>query len=489
MKKVVVVGGGIGGLAVAALLLNDNYQVTVIEKNKTLGGRARFLKLKNFYFDMGPSWYMMPEVFEKFFKLFDKKVSDFYKLKKLKNHYRVFFEDKTIIDITDDIKKTLLTFKKYEKDGDKKLKKILQKAKFIYEQSMKNLVFEDYKNPLKLIKPKIIVNLLKFNLFQSFHDYIKNIIKNKKLQQILEYTTVFLGGSPDNTPAFYQLVTHADLNIGNYYPIGGMYQIVEALKKIIVDKKGIIKTGEEVCQVEIKKSKIIKIITNKNIYPCDIIVVNADYPHFETKILPPKYQTYKEKYWKNKVFSPSAFLIYLGIKDKLSKSKHHNLFFTDDWENHFEQVYIKKEIPQNPSFYWHVPSKTDPHLAPKNHHSVMILVPMPPDLFLSKNQQKIFYRRIINKFADLNEIDNIEKKIIVKKIFQAKDFVKEYNSTFGCAFGLAHTLFQTAVFRPKNYSAKIKNLFYVGHYTNPGVGVPPVIISSQIVYNLIKNEK
>lgn len=354
---------------------------------------------------------------------------------------------------------------------------------------MKNLVFENYKNIFKLIKPEIIKDLLKFNLFQSLHQYIKKIIKNKKLQKILEYTTVFLGGSPYNTPAFYQLVAHADFNLGIYYPIGGIYKIVESLEKLAKENGVNIKTNEEVIKVKIKNKKITEIITNKNSYYSDFVVVNADYPFFETKILPEKYQTYKREYWAKKIFSPSCFLIYLGIKDELKKSQHHNLFFTNNWNDHFKSVYEKKSIPENPSFYWHIPSKTDKSMAPKNHHSVMILVPMPPGLYLTKYQEKIFYKKIINKFSELNEIRNIEKKIIVKKIFQAKDFLKDYNSTNGSAFGIAHTLFQTAIFRPKNFSKKIKNLFYVGHHTNPGVGMPPVLISSQIVYNLIKNEK
>lgn len=487
-KNIIIIGGGIGGLATAALLGKDGYNVTVIEKNKIVGGRARFLKLNGFYFDMGPSWYMMPEVFENYFKLFNKKTSDFYQLKKLDINYRVFFEDGKKIDIFSNKEKNLKTFKKLEKDGDIKLKKILNNAKFIYEESMKQLVFSDYKNIIKLLKPNILINLTKFNLFQSLHSYIKKIIKNDKLQKILEYTTVFLGGSPYNTPAFYQLVAHADLNLGIYYPIGGMYKIVEALKKLCKQNSVSIITNEEVNKVFIKNKLIYKIKTNKNnYYHGDIFVVNADYPYFEINFLEKKYQVNDKKNWEKKVFSPSAFLIYLGIKDQLKKSHHHNLFFTSNWEKHFKNVYENKKIPENPSFYYHIPSKTDQSMALKDHHSVMILVPMPPNLFLNNNETEMFYKKILNKFAQINNIKNIEEKIVAKKIFQAKDFVNDYNSYFGSAFGIAHTLFQTALFRPKNFSSKIKNLFYVGHHTNPGVGIPPVLISSQIVYNLIKN--
>ncbi|MFN4212793.1 MAG: phytoene desaturase family protein, partial [Microgenomates group bacterium] len=332
-----------------------------------------------------------------------------------------------------------------------------------------------------------IKNLIKFNLFQSLHDYIKNIFKNEKLQKILEYTTVFLGGSPYNTPAFYQLVAHADLNLGIYYPVGGIYKIVESLAKL-AKKYGVkILTNQEVIRVRIENGLLKKVYTKNKAYNGDIVIVNADYPFFETKILPKNHQTYPKKYWEKKVFSPSAFLIYLGIKDTLSKSQHHNLYFTQNWQDHFNQVYQYKKIPENPSFYYHVPSKTDSTMAPKNCHSIMILVPTAPNLFFNKKKEVEFTNKIIKKFSQINNIKNIEEKIIVKKIFHSKNFLDDYNSTQGAAFGLAHTLFQTAIFRPKNFSKKIKNLFYVGHHTNPGVGMPPVLISSQIVYNLIKN--
>ena len=351
---------------------------------------------------------------------------------------------------------------------------------------MKHLVFESYKNPLKLAKPKIIKNLIEFNLFQTLHDHIKNIFKNEKIQKILEYTAVFLGGSPYNTPAFYQLIAHADLNLGIYYPMGGIYKIIEALK--ILAKKYNIKilTNQEVKKVKLKNRLIKKVYTKNRAYDSDIVVVNADYPFFETKILPKEYQNYPRNYWNKKIFSPSAFLIYLGIKDPLKSSKHHNLYFTQNWQDHFNQVYQYKKIPKNPSFYYHVPSKTDPSMAPKNHHSVMILVPTSPNLFFNKKKEIEFAHKIIKKFAQINNIKNIEEKIIVKKVFHSKNFVEDYNSTQGAAFGLAHTLFQTAIFRPKKFSKKIKNLFYVGHHTNPGVGMPPVLISSQIVYNLVR---
>lgn len=490
MKKVVIVGGGIGGLATACLLAKDGFLVTLIEKNKILGGRARKLKLKDFYFDMGPSWYMMPEVFADFFKKFGKKVSEFYQLKKLNVNYRVFFSDGKLIDIYSDLKKNLKTFKKEEENGDIKLKNYLKEAEFIYKIGTKKLVFNDYKNPFSLIEKETLLNIFKFDLLRSFHDLIKSKFKNQYLQKILEFTTVFLGGSPYNTPAFYKLISYADFILGTYYPIGGIYKVIEALEKIAKDHGVLIKTNEEVKKVKIFNDKITKLKTNKSDYSADIVVVNADYHFFETKILPKKYQTYDESYWSKKTMSPAVFLIYFGIKDNLENFQHHNLYFNLSWEEHFNQVFKEKKLPKNPNFYFHIPSKTDKNMAPSGCHSVMILAPIACGLNLTNNQKKDFKEKILNKFAEIGKIKDINKKIIVEKIFTIDDFEKDYHAFQGAAFGLAHTLFQTAIFRPKNFSKKLKNLYYVGQYTNPGVGMPPALISAQIVENLIlKNEK
>ncbi|BCX14602.1 MAG: phytoene dehydrogenase [Patescibacteria group bacterium] len=487
-KKVVVVGGGIGGLATASLLAKDGYSVTLIEKNSTLGGRARKLETGGFTFDMGPSWYMMPEVFENYFSLFGKKVSDFYKLKRLKTHYRVFFDDGKKIDITSDIKKNLNLFAQFEENGDKKLREILDEAKRVYNKSMESLVFESYKNPFSLVKKDVLLNLISFDLFQSLHNYIKKRIKSPYLQKILEFTTVFLGGSPFNTPAFYKLVAHADFDLGIYYPVGGIYKVVNALESLARSNNVRIILNESVVKVSFSGKSIKKVITNRSSYDSDFVVVNADYAFFETNILPKSFRTYDKDFWNDRVLSPSAFLLYLGFDGNINKSSHHNLYFTSSWERNFDEVYNDPRIPDNPSFYWHIPSKTDSSLAPKGCSSVMILVPISPKVSFSKSSLKNFSDRIIDTFAKINNISNIESKILFKKVFYSKDFIKDYNSFKGSAFGIAHTLSQTAIFRPKNFSKKVDNLFYVGHHTNPGIGMPPVIISSQIVYNLIKNE-
>ncbi len=486
-KKVVVIGAGVSGLATAALLAKDGYQVTVLEKNSFLGGRASYFIKKGYFFDKGPSWYMMPEVFDNFFSLFGKKTTDFYQLRRLNIHHKVFFSPKETYEISDDLEKNIKMFEKLEKGAGKKLKAYLKESQFIYENSMKDLVMLDYCSIFPLLKPKLIYYLLRFNLFKNLHSHVRKYFTNKSLQKILEFTTVFLGGSPYNTPAFYSLVAHADFNLGIFYPIGGIHQVIKALLKLCQDYKVEILGNHQVSKVIVRNQKIKEVKVGKKSFFGEIFICSMDYRNFEVNLLPKDYQTYDKDFWDKKTLSPSAFIIYLGINKKLQNVEHHNLYFDQSWESHFENVYQKKDWPENPSYYVHIPSKTDSGVAPKNSETLMFLVPVAPGLKDDQTIREEFSQKILTHFETLIG-EKITPYIEVKRIYAHRDFINEYNSFMGSAFGLAHTLDQTAIFRPKNKSKKLTNLYYVGQYTNPGVGVPICLLSSQIVRNLIRKD-
>jgi len=483
-KQIFIIGAGIGGLATGALLANRGFRVTILEKNNFIGGRASTYKEKGFTFDKGPSWYMMPEVFEKYFSQFNKKTSDYYKLIRLKENYKVFFETKNTYTIKADMKENIKLFNKTEKNGGAKLTEYLKQSKYLYNTSMKNMVYLDYDNPAQLLNIPLILNMPRLKLFSSFHSLVSKYFKNKELQKILEFTTVFLGGSPYNTPAFYSLVSHADLNLGIYYPEGGINKIIQALQELCREQGVNIKLNQEVTELKIENSKISKIFTKSDIFDADIVISNADYQFTETKLLPPLSQTHSDKYWSKKILSPSAFIVYLGINKKLKNISHHNLYFNSSWETHFEKVFKQRQWPENPSYYVHAPSLTDSGVCPKGSETLMFLVPIAPGLNDTDEIRYEFSKKILDHFESLIS-EKFTKNIVVKKIYSHRDFKKEYNSYLGTAFGIAHTLLQTGPFRPKNKSGKIKNLFYVGQYTNPGIGLPPSLISSQITGNLI----
>jgi phytoene desaturase len=335
---------------------------------------------------------------------------------------------------------------------------------------------------------------LKLQMFESLDSYVSKEFNDHRLKKVLEYTMVFLGGSPKNTPALYSLMSHVDINKGVYYPLGGMIEIVNALEKLCKQNGVKIIKGTEVKKIITKddtKSRTTSpgvLTKNGKIFNADIILVSSDYKEAETKLLHKKHSIYSEDYWKKKTMGPSALLFYIGLNKKLKSIKHHNLFLADQWDEHFDQIYKNPAWPTNPSYYVSCPSKSDISVAPKGKENLFFLIPVANELNDNDAERERMFNRVINDFEKRTK-ENIKEKIVVKRIFSQRDFKKEYNSYKGTALGLAHTLFQTAVFRPAHRSKKVKNLYYTGSYTHPGIGVPMVLISSQIVANKIENEQ
>lgn len=484
-KKVVIVGGGIGGLSTAALLAKNGYRVTVLEKNEILGGRARKYVENGYTFDMGPSWYMMPDVFKSYFKLLGKDINDYLDLKKLPVHYKVFYDNGNTYTINENLEDVKSQFEKAEKGAGDNLKKYLEKSEKLYQLATDKMVFFDYKTLWPLIKPSLLFKLPIISLLKSFHKDIASYFKNPELQKIIEFTTVFLGGSPYNTPAFYELISHTDFNQGIFYPQGGIFKIIEALEKICLEFGVEIKTSTEVKEIIVEDGLAKKVVCEQDSYETDFVVCNADYRFVETQLLDKKWQTHNDNYWNKKTLSPSGLIIYLGLDKKFTKLEHHNLYFNNSWEKGFEAVYKEPSWPDKPSYYVHVPSRTDSSVAPENHETMMILVPVAAGLNDSDDIREKHTNEVIKHLEGIAG-EAITPHIKLMRIYSHRDFIADYNSFKGCAFGLAHTLTQTAMFRPKNFSKRVGNLYFVGQYTNPGVGMPTTLISSQITVNLIE---
>lgn len=486
-RTCIVVGGGLGGLATAALLAEQGHHVTVLEKNAQVGGRASVLKLQGYTFDMGPSWYMMPEVFAQFFALFGKTIPDVYQLERLQTHYKVFFEGGRQYAIKSDGAANMRLFSELEPDGGIKLDRFLKESKYLYDQALSQLIMLNYRSLRPLLNPVLVARILSYDLFRSFHDYTKRAFRNPDLQKMLEFTTVFLGGSPYNTPAFYRLIAHADYTLGIYHPMGGMYKIVEAVQQLAIERGVIIKTNQDVTRIETVGRQAVAVHTQDQRYPADLVVANADYHYCETQLLDSTVQTHRQAYWDKAVVSPSAFLMYLGVKGKLPQLEHHNLYFGANWDEHFAAVYQDRQWPRDPSYYVHCPSRTDHSLAPADGETVIVLVPVAAGLADTPEIRRRFLQQILRHLSSLIG-EEIEPRLAAEQLFTVNDFAQRYHAYRGSAFGLAHTLWQTAVFRPKNFSRKVRNLYYVGQYTNPGVGVPMVLLSAQIVAKMVKDD-
>lgn len=485
-KKVIVIGAGFGGLSSAALLAKKGYEVVILEKNSSLGGRAMQFSEKGFTFDMGPSWYMMPEVFERYFSHFGKTPDSFYKLVHLDPHYRIFFGKDDTIDMLPDKEKNFETFEKIEPGSVKKIKKYLDKSHELYDIAMKYFVYKNYDSVFDMFDIKFAGVAAKMPVLSTMNSYISKYVKDDKLKKILLYTTVFIGGVPDNTPALYTLMSHIDFNVGVFYPMGGMYSIVQALSDLCDEQKVTIHVNTPVEKINITNGKAVSVTAGGKEYKADIILSNADMPFTELELLDEEYRTYPKSYWENKTIAPSAFILYLGVKGKVKNLKHHTLFFTYDWEKHFATMYRKPEWPEEPSMYICSPSKTDPSVAPEGDENLFVLVPIAPGLDDTPEIRKNYEQKVIGILEEtLGE--SIHDRLVVKKTLSIRDYESLYNAYKGTALGLAPNFFQTAFFRPNNRSKKVQNLFYVGQDTLPGVGVPMALISAELAIERIQD--
>lgn len=483
-KKLLIIGAGISGLATAALLAKDGYDVTILEKNDRIGGRAMVFEEQGFHFDMGPSWYQMPEVYENFFAHFGKKSSDFYNLKKLDPQYRMFFDDRTI-DISSHLEQNLQLFETLEPGITQKLKKYLDASKEQYDIALKHILYRNFSSLTDFFNKEMMQVGSKMKIFENFEKYVSRLTSNKTIQKVLLYPILFVGNSPKNSPALFSLFSHIDLGIGVFYPMGGMGKFIEALKSLC-DEYGVkIQTNQEVVTIEVKDKYAQKVITKSSEFTAEIIISNADYPQTEIKLLDLKSQTYPQKYWQNKHIAPSAFVIYLGIKGTLKNLQHHNLYLAENWEKHFNSL-SKKDWPEHPSYYISCPSKTDPSVAPKDCENVFITVQISPHIQDTLELREVYFQKIISHLEKITQ-EKIQSRIIYKRIFSKNDYADVYNAYQGTAIGLSQTFWQTTIFRPQNKSKKVNNLYYVGQYTNPGIGMPMCLISAELVVKRINN--
>lgn len=486
-KTIAIIGGGVGGLATAALLAKDGYAVHLFEKNKHLGGRANILKEKGFTFDLGPSWYLMPDVFERFFNNFEYSADDLIDLKPIAPQYRIFFEDRSQIDIPREPAKARVMFEKIEKGAGKKFDQFLKESKFKYDLAIKDVLYKNADSIFDFFSWNLLKHGRELHALQSMQDYVGSFFKNERLQQILQYTLVFLGGSPANTPALYSLMTHVDFNLGVYYPMGGFYKVVESMVRIAKEQGVQFHTGAEISQILVTNGKATGIKVGKKTIPFDAIVANADYAHTESLFSDESQKMFDQDYWEQKTLAPSAFLLFLGIKGDVPDLLHHNISFGKNWMSHFEEIFTKPEWPQNPSLYINVPSKTDPSVAPKGHHNMMVLVPVAAGLQDSEAWKKGYAEFILGYMKEQLGID-IKDSIVYQKIFSVSDFAATYNSYKGNALGgLNHTLMQTGPFRPPNKHKYVKNLFFAGANTVPGIGVPPSLISAELARDRVRS--
>jgi phytoene desaturase len=489
-NRALVIGAGFAGLSAASFLAKKGWSVTIVEKNEMPGGRARKFEAEGFTFDMGPSWYWMPDVFEKYFGSFGKKVSDFYELQRLDPSYRVYFE-KATWDLPANYEALKNLFESIEPGAANALDLFLAEAKYKYEVGVGKLVYQPSISITEFIDYELIKGVFKLDVFQSMKTHIARYFKHPYIQFLMEFPVLFLGALPENTPALYSLMNYADIKGGTWYPQNGMYSIVDGMVKVAKSLGVQFKLGEEVMHVEVENGTANKVVTRlndtgiENIYSFDVLIGAGDYHHIETNLLEKKYQSYSKKYWDSRVLAPSSLLFYVGLNKKLNGVTHHSLFFDTDFSVHGNEIYNNPMWPSNPLFYASVPSVTDASVAPVGCENLFLLIPIAAGLEGDTAEIREKYFNILMDRLEKKWGQSIKDAIIYKRSYAVADFKNDYHSFKGNAYGLANTLLQTAFLKPSCKSKKVKNLYYTGQLTVPGPGVPPSLISGEVVANLI----
>ena len=481
-KKVIVIGAGFSGLSSATYLAEEGYDVTIIEKNESAGGRCSKFDADGFMFDMGPSWYWMPDVFEKYFGDFGKKPSDYYDLKRLDPSYRIFFDKGDEIDMPASMPALEILFESLEKGAAKNLRTFLKQAKYKYETGMNDFVHRPSHSIFEFMDVRLIPLAYKLDLFKSLQSHVASLFKNEKIRKILEFPVYFLGALPSRTPAMYSLMNYADLVLGTWYPMGGMHKIIEGMEALAIEKGVKFLYNEEIEKINLEDKLVREVCTKSKNYHCDILIASADYEHVEQKLLPPASRKYDKKYWDSRTMAPSSVIFYLGIAKKLKNLLHHNLFFDRSFEKFGDEIYTHPQWPSEPLFYVCCPSVTDTSVAPEDKENLFILIPVAPGIEDTEAQREACFEQVMTRLENITG-QLIKEHIIYKKSFAHKDFKDRYNAFKGNAYGLANTLKQTATLKPSIKNPKVKNLYYTGQLTVPGPGVPPSLISGKVVAN------
>ncbi len=488
MKKVIVIGSGFAGLSAASFMAKAGWDVTLLEKHLQPGGRAQKFEAEGFTFDMGPSWYWMPDVFERYFNSFGKKVADYYSLKRLDPSYSVYYPENKI-DIPADYDALKNLFESIEIGAADKLDKFIAEAAYKYEVGVKKLVFKPSLSILEFADIELAKGVLKLDVFTSMKKHVSKYFTHPQLVELMEFPVLFLGALAQNIPALYSLMNYADIKLGTWYPAGGLNTVATAMHKIAAELGVKSMFGQNVTSINIENGKAVSVSTNTNagdqIFLADAIISAADYHFTETKLLPEKSRTYTQAYWDKRVMAPSSLLYYVGLNRKLKNISHHSLFFDVDFDKHGKEIYDTPMWPTEPLFYLCASSVTDSTVAPEGGENLFFLIPVAAGLTGDDEalRDKYFYK-IVKRFEEKTG-EKILESIIYKRSYSVTDFINDHNAFKGNAYGLANTLKQTAILKPSMKSKKVSNLFYAGQLTVPGPGVPPALISGEVVANQV----
>jgi phytoene desaturase len=486
-QQAIVIGSGFAGMSVATFLAHEGWDVTVLEKHDQPGGRARQLKADGFTFDMGPSWYWMPDVFEHYFNQFGKKVSDYYELKRLDPSYRIYYPN-DVIDIPADYEGMKTLFETIETGAGKRLDQFMEEAAYKYEVGIEKLVYKPGLSLTEFADMDLVKGIFKLDVFASMKTHVRKYFSDPRLRELMEFPVLFLGALPEKIPALYSLMNYADVKLGTWYPMGGMYEIVKAMHQLAEEKGVKFLFNHNVESITTSDEVATGVVANETYFEADVVISGADYHFTDTHLLNHHYQSYSEAYWNNRVMAPSCLLYYVGINKRLNNVPHHSLFFDTNFEKHGQEIYDDPKWPSEPLFYVSATTVTDPSGAPEGCENLFFLIPVASGLRGDTEEiREQYFQQIIQRFEQ-RVGEPILDSIVYKRSYSVSDFISDYNAFRGNAYGLANTLMQTAILKPSCRSRKVTNLYYTGQLTVPGPGVPPSLISGEVVAKLVNKQ-
>ena len=487
MAEVVVIGAGFSGLAASAFLAKAGHKVTVLEKHDGPGGRARVFRDKGYLFDMGPSWYWMPDLFERFFANFGYEVSDLYELKRLDPGYRVVWHEGDYWDIPAGVEKLEKFFEAQEIGAGGALQKFLEETGYIYRSAYEDYLFRPSLSFFEFVDPRLVREIFRLRMHRSMASYGRSFFSHPRLARLVEWPVLFLGASAKDTSAMYSLMSYADLALGTWYPMGGMGEIIKGMVKVAEELGVNFQFNQEVEQIHIEGGRASGVRTEGGLVRADAVLASADYHHVESKMLPKKYRQYDDSYWEKRVMSPSSLLFYLGLDEELSELPHHTLFFDRDLDRHMDAVYKDPEWPKEPLFYACSTSATDPTVAPEGKSTLFLLIPLAPGLEDSEEERETIYRKVMKRL-EAHVGRPLQDKVEVKHSYGVRDFKGDYGAYKGNAYGMANTLLQTGPLKPKLKSEKLPGLYFAGQLTVPGPGMPPSLVSGELSARVLSKE-
>lgn len=479
MSHVIVIGAGFSGLAAACHLAKGGAHVTLVERHDQPGGRARAFTEDGFRFDMGPSWYWMPDLFERFFAEFGKKVEDYYDLVRLDPSYRVVWPGGDAWEVPAGLDALRDFFDGHEPGAGEQLDRFVEQTRYIYEQANGDYLFRPSLSFFEFVDPRLVKELFRLRMLRSMSAYAREFFTHERLARLVEWPVLFLGASSKETSAMYSLMSYADMALGTWYPMGGMHKIIEAMVQVATDLGVEFCYNERVIEILSEGGRACGVITEHGTRRADAVLASADYHHVEQKLLPKKHRQYSERYWEERTMSPSSLLYYIGLEGDLGDLPHHTLFFDEDLDAHMDAVYKQPRWPDAPLFYACAPSVTDPTVAPEGCSNLFLLIPLAPGLSDANVAREFTYDKVMARLEEHTGLP-LRERVLYKRSYAMRDFEQDYGAFKGNAYGMANTLRQTGPLKPKLKSEKLPGLYFAGQLTVPGPGMPPSLVSGEL---------